>query len=87
LLAAAFGTRHVQALLLTGGFLCCYAMRVVMSVAVVAMVDDTKPQVCAPTVIATYVSLDYFAKAILALPSFRRAPLLLGYYLVKARTR
>ncbi|XP_014231589.1 putative inorganic phosphate cotransporter isoform X2 [Trichogramma pretiosum] len=37
------GARHVQALLLTGGFLCCYAMRVCMSVAVVAMSDKTKP--------------------------------------------
>ncbi|XP_011506402.1 PREDICTED: putative inorganic phosphate cotransporter [Ceratosolen solmsi marchali] len=37
-----FGARHVQAILMTGGFLCCYAMRVCMSVAVVAMVDSNK---------------------------------------------
>lgn len=45
LVTAVIGARHVQAILLTVGFLCCYAMRVCMSVAVVAMVDDRKSEV------------------------------------------
>ncbi|XP_058803317.1 putative inorganic phosphate cotransporter [Phymastichus coffea] len=41
---ATIGSRHVQAFLLTLGFLSCYAMRVCMSVAVVAMTDSAKPE-------------------------------------------
>ncbi|XP_001607313.2 putative inorganic phosphate cotransporter [Nasonia vitripennis] len=41
---AGFGARHVQAILLTSGFLCCYATRVTMSVAIVAMVDKNKTE-------------------------------------------
>ncbi|KAJ8679908.1 hypothetical protein QAD02_015695 [Eretmocerus hayati] len=41
--SAAIGARHIQAVLLTGGFLCCYAMRVCMSVSIVDMTDTKKP--------------------------------------------
>ncbi|XP_015597304.1 putative inorganic phosphate cotransporter [Cephus cinctus] len=36
---ARLGCRHLQIFLMTTGFLCCYAMRITMSVAIVAMVD------------------------------------------------
>ncbi|XP_014212259.1 putative inorganic phosphate cotransporter [Copidosoma floridanum] len=41
---AAIGARHIQALMMMVGFLCCYAMRVTMSVALVVMTDKKKPE-------------------------------------------
>ncbi|XP_043470642.1 putative inorganic phosphate cotransporter [Leptopilina heterotoma] len=36
---ALFGCRHIQVLLMTGGYFCCYVIRVSMSVAIEAMTD------------------------------------------------